>query len=83
VRTGKGDKDRVTMLPAAVKNPLATHLEAVKRQHELDLQHGAGWVELPWALARKYPNGRQRMALAMGLPGHLNLRRSGDRPAPP
>jgi hypothetical protein len=38
------------MLPAAVKSPLATHLEAVKRQHELDLQHGAGWVELPWAL---------------------------------
>jgi integron integrase len=60
VRAGKGDKDRVTMLPAAVKSPLATHLEAVKRQHELDLQHGAGWVELPWALARKYPNaGRE------------------------
>jgi len=32
----------------------------VKRQHELDLAHGAGWVELPWALARKYPNaGRE------------------------
>jgi hypothetical protein len=48
------------MLPAAVKSQLATHLEAVKRQHELDLQHGAGWVELPGALARKYPNaGRE------------------------
>jgi integrase len=47
VRAGKGDKDRVTMLPAAVKSPLATHLESVKRQHELDLQHNAGWVELP------------------------------------
>src|SRR4029453_12278190 len=61
VRAGKGDRDRVTMLPAAVKDPLAKHLEAVKRQHERDLQHGAGWVELPWALARTYPNpGRER-----------------------
>ena len=60
VRAGKGDKDRVTMLPAVVKDALAKHLELVKRQHELDLAHGAGWVELPWALARKYPNaGRE------------------------
>jgi len=60
VRAGKGDKDRVTMLPAGVKVALAKHLEEVKRQHELDLGHGAGWVELPWALARKYPNaGRE------------------------
>ncbi|MBI4269861.1 MAG: integron integrase, partial [Candidatus Rokubacteria bacterium] len=56
IRSGKGDKDRVTMLPLAVKADLARHLERVKRQHDRDLQHGAGWVELPWALARKYPN---------------------------
>ena len=60
VRAGKGDKDRVAMLPAAVKDALAKHLEMVKGQHDLDLAHGAGWVELPWALARKYPNaGRE------------------------
>jgi integron integrase len=60
VRGGKGDKDRVTMLPGAVKEDLARHLERVKRQHERDLLCGAGWVELPWALARKYPNaGRE------------------------
>jgi len=60
VRSGKGDKDRVTMLPAVVKAELARHLEAVKQQHEMDLRHGAGWVELPSALARKYPNaGRE------------------------
>ena len=60
VRAGKGDKDRITMLPATVKDALARHLDVVKRQHELDLAHGAGWVELPWALARKYPNaGRE------------------------
>jgi len=56
VRGGKGDKDRVTMLPAVVKTELARHMEAVKQQHEEDLRRGAGWVELPSALARKYPN---------------------------
>jgi len=60
VRAGKGNKDRVTMLPATTKGDLARQLERVKRQHELDLRHGAGWVVLPWALARKYPTaGRE------------------------
>jgi integron integrase len=60
VRGGKGDKDRVTMLPAGVKSDLAKHLEAARRQHERDLRDGAGWVELPTALGRKYPNaGRE------------------------
>jgi integron integrase len=56
VRAGKGNKDRVTMLPAVVKADLARHLESVRRQHQFDLEQGAGWVELPYALARKYPN---------------------------
>ena len=60
VRGGKGDKDRMTMLPAVVKTELARHLELAKRQHEADLCHGAGWVELPSALSRKFPNaGRE------------------------
>jgi integron integrase len=62
VRGGKGNKDRVTMLPAAVKADLARHLQRVKQQHERDLQHGAGRVELPWALARKYPNAGREWA---------------------
>jgi len=60
VRDGKGAKDRVTVLPTVAKGPLALHLQRVKWQHEADLARGAGWVELPWALARKYPNaGRE------------------------
>jgi integron integrase len=60
VRAGKGDKDRATPLPAVVVPALAAHLAAVKRQHDRDLERGAGCVELPWALARKYPNaGRE------------------------
>ena len=38
------------MLPEAVKPDLARHLERVREQHRRDLQHGAGWVELPMAL---------------------------------
>jgi integron integrase len=56
VRAGKGDKDRHTMLPAAIKEPLAKHLELIKRQHERDLERGMGRVALPNALERKYPN---------------------------
>jgi len=56
VRDGKGAKDRVTVLPAVAKEALTRHLLKVKRQHEADLAFGPGWVELPWALARKYPN---------------------------
>jgi integron integrase len=60
VRAGKGDKDRNTPLPTVISADLARHLETVKRQHDLDLRQGAGWVELPWALARKYPTaGRE------------------------
>jgi len=56
VRAGKGNKDRLTVLPAAVKADLLRHLESVRRQHQLDLEAGAGWVELPGALGKKYPN---------------------------
>ena len=43
-----------------MKADLARHLQTVRAQHERDLQHGAGWVERPSALARKYPNaGRE------------------------
>jgi integrase len=60
VRAAKGDKDRVTVLPAAIKTDLALHLERAHEQHRSDLQNGAGWVELPTALGRKYPNaGRE------------------------
>jgi integron integrase len=62
VRGGKGDKDRATPLPAVVIADLVKHLEGVKRQHDADLRHGAGWVELPWALARKYPNAGREWA---------------------
>ena len=55
IRDGKGFKDRITMLPEAVKRPLVDHLERVKRIHTQDVADGYGRVALPDALARKYP----------------------------
>jgi integron integrase len=55
VRDGKGGKDRVTMLPADLRAPLAAHLERVRAQHAADLAAGRGAVALPGALRLKYP----------------------------
>ena len=56
VRDGKGAKDRVTMLPAGLAEPLREHLARVRRLHERDREEGYGEAEMPHALARKDPN---------------------------
>jgi len=56
VREGKGFKDRVTMLPAMLVEPLKAHLKRVKVLHDQDVAEGFGEVYLPYALDRKYPN---------------------------
>jgi integron integrase len=50
VRDGKGRRSRATLLPARLIDPLARHLDAVRRQHEADLAEGAGLVEIAAAL---------------------------------
>jgi integron integrase len=55
IRAGKGNKDRYTMLPLAVKELLARHLEVIRRHHARDLEEGLGRGVLPNALDRKYP----------------------------
>ena len=56
IRDGKGQKDRKTMLPRRLIDPLRAHLAEVKAEHLHDLAHGAGAVALPDALDRKLPN---------------------------
>lgn len=56
VRDGKGMKDRVTMLPKRLEQPLREHLDHVKEIHQRDRALGYGEVYLPHALERKYPN---------------------------
>jgi integron integrase len=59
VRDGKGNKDRVTVLPAPLIEPLQTHLAKVKVRHERDIEIGYGKANLPFALQRKYPNANK------------------------
>jgi len=70
VRDGKGAKDRVTMLPGAVIEPLRLHLERGRALHERDLASGHGDVDLPDALARKYPKAPYEWAWKFVFPSH-------------
>jgi len=81
IREGKGFKDRVTMLPAILEEPLRQHLDRVKRLHESDLRAGYGDVYLPYALARKYPNAGREWAWQYVFPSSKIARdpRSGAR----
>lgn len=62
VRDGKGDKDRVTMLPQSLVEPLREHLVKVRVLHRQDIAEGFGEVYLPYALDRKYPNAGREWA---------------------
>jgi integron integrase len=62
VRHGKGGADRVTVLPAALRARLRSHLETVRVQHGCDLETGLGNVALPGALAAKYPRASREWA---------------------
>ena len=60
VRSGKGDRDRQTLLPAPLRKALLRHRDEIDRQHRDDVLRGAGWVELPHALADKLPSAARQ-----------------------
>ena len=68
VRDGKGEKDRVTMLPEKLVEPLRAHLFRVKGLHARDLKEGYGGVNMPYALARKYPRAGREWAWQFVFP---------------
>ena len=70
VRDGKGAKDRVTMLPGSLVEPLRTQLRNARELHERDLHDGIGDVELPHALARKYPRAQYEWGWKFVFPSH-------------
>jgi len=62
IRAGKGGKDRVTMLPQSLRQPLQNHLAEVRALHNRDLAAGFGRLPLPAGLSRKYPNAGREWA---------------------
>ncbi|MFA6092325.1 MAG: integron integrase [Elusimicrobiota bacterium] len=81
VRSGKGGKDRYTMFPTSAQEPMRKHLEWVKRQHDEDLAEGLGSVELPFALARKYPSAPKEWGWQWVFPAtsHYEVPETGQR----
>lgn len=61
VREGKGRKDRVTVLPACAVEGLHSAIQRAEHFYRLDTDEGFGGVEMPYALARKYPNQAQSL----------------------
>jgi integron integrase len=81
VRDGKGEQDRITMLPQSISKALELHLDGVKRLHEQDLKAGFGEVYLPYALERKYRNAARELGWQYIFPASTlsNDPRTGKR----
>jgi integron integrase len=81
VRTGRGEKDRITVLPERSRQALIAQIEAVRRLHQEDLAMGFGSVYLPYALERKYPNEKREFGWQWLFPARQMSRdpRSGER----
>ncbi|HLL76777.1 MAG TPA: integron integrase [Pyrinomonadaceae bacterium] len=75
VRSGKGEKDRRTVLPGPLADPLREQLARSRLLHEQDLREGYGAVHLPYALERKCPNAAREWAWQYVFPSAC---RSGD-----
>lgn len=79
VRSGKGDKDRIVMLPASLTADLRSHLQSCRQLWARDIESGRSGVHLPHALARKYPRSEHSWAWFWAFPQsqHATDPRSG------
>ncbi len=68
VRDGKGGKDRRTLFPDSLHDPMRAQLAEAHRLHEVDLAAGHGAVWMPYALARKYPNAAREWGWQYAFP---------------
>jgi len=74
VRDSKGNKDRITILPDNLTAPLKNHLKRVRDIHQSDILQGFGEVNLPFAIARKYPNAPKEWAWQYAFPASRRCR---------
>ncbi len=76
IRAGKGNRDRVTVLPDRIRDAVVEQMGFVRGQHERDVRQEAGWVPVPDAIDRKYPNAARELAWQWLFPA---TRRTRDR----
>lgn len=74
IREAKGNKDRVTVLPACLRDPLGRLLHQRRRQHVAEVEAGRGRVMLPHAFARKHPNAELDWAWQWVFDGKSDFR---------
>lgn len=77
VRSGKGDKDRKTMIPASLVEPLRRQLAVVEKLHTRDLAEGHGEVSMPYALERKFPYANSEFAWQWVFPASRKYTEEG------
>jgi len=70
IRDSKGNKDRTVPLPQIIKKDLRKQIEKVRKIHIKDLENGFGSVEMPYALARKYPKAEYSLGGQFVFPAH-------------
>ena len=73
VRDGKGEQDRITMLPVSIIPNLKTHLNEVYLVHKKDLKEGLGEAILPYALKKKYPNAGKEFGWQYAFPANKHI----------
>lgn len=71
VRDGKGGKDRTTLLPKQLIEPLQKHLVQIAQLHQTDLNRGAGFAAMPGALYKKYPMASRSLAWQYAFPSSV------------
>lgn len=71
VRDGKGGKDRTTLLPQQLIEPLQRHLLRVAQLHQEDIRRGGGYAEMPGALYKKYPTASRSLAWQFAFPSSV------------
>lgn len=77
IRDGKGRRDRAALVPRVAADPIARQIEAVRELHARDVAEGAGWVELPDALARKAPSAGRSLPWQWVFPATRTYRHAG------
>ncbi|HTX19377.1 MAG TPA: integron integrase [Bacteroidota bacterium] len=74
VRAGKGNVDRVTMLPGALKEKVRQQIERISAMHDQDIEAGFGDVMIPFAIERKYPRAARELGWQFVFPSSRRYR---------